>query len=99
MLILVLSIVATENSKCAEESGVFEFTDAISPACLSSCERSFLGLCRFRSRAIVEPENLSVSIVPRCSPEREGAEPFRVRSPSQVVAKLFLEFHLPLPRR
>jgi hypothetical protein len=38
------SPVATKNSECAEKSGVFGFTDAISPACLSSCDRSFLGL-------------------------------------------------------
>ncbi len=36
--------VATKNPKCAEKSGVFEFTDGISPACLRSCDRWFLGL-------------------------------------------------------
>jgi len=37
-------LVATKNRKCAEEPGVFEFADAISPVCLFSCDRSFLGL-------------------------------------------------------
>ena len=36
--------VATRNSKYADKSGVFEFVDAISPTCLFSCDRSFLGL-------------------------------------------------------
>src|ERR1019366_9515547 len=64
-------------------------------------ERSVISVVarRFRSRAVVELENLSVSVAPRCSPEREGAEPFRARSPSQVVAKLLLEVRLPLPCR
>ena len=36
--------VATKSSKCTEKSGVFEFANAISPACLFSCDRSFLDL-------------------------------------------------------
>ena len=53
--------VTTENSECAEKSGVFGFADAISPACLRSCDRSFLGLYRrFRSRAVLELENLAL---------------------------------------
>jgi len=36
--------VAINNSESAEESGVIGFTDAISPACLSSCDRSSVGL-------------------------------------------------------
>ena len=53
--------VPVKNLKCAEKSGVFGFADAISPACLSSCDRSFLGLYRrFRSRAVLELENLAL---------------------------------------
>src|ERR1035437_2893259 len=37
-------VVATKNSESAEKSGVFGFTDAISPACLRSCDRSSVGL-------------------------------------------------------
>src|ERR1035437_7533245 len=36
--------VATKNSESVEKSGVFGFTDAISPGCLSSCDRSSVGL-------------------------------------------------------
>ena len=39
-----LAPAATKNSKCAEKSGVFGFIDAISPACLRSCDRSSVGL-------------------------------------------------------
>ncbi len=36
--------VATKNSESAEKSGVFGFTEAISSACLRSCDRSSVGL-------------------------------------------------------
>jgi|GEM_PF-921418 hypothetical protein len=39
-----IQAVATKNSESAEKSGVFGFTDAISPVCLSSCDRSSVGL-------------------------------------------------------
>ena len=65
-------------------------------------ERSVISVVarRFRSQAVVKLENLSVSIVPRCSPEREVAEPFRARPlVSHVVAKLLLDLRLPRPCR
>src|ERR1039458_9753313 len=65
-------------------------------------ERSVISVVarRFRSQAVVKLENLSVSIVPRCSPEREVAEPFRARLlVSHVVAKLLLDLRLPRPCR
>jgi putative transposase len=50
--------VLTENSESSEKSGVFGFTDAISPACLCSMVSRLV--CRFRSRAVVELENLAL---------------------------------------
>jgi xylulose-5-phosphate/fructose-6-phosphate phosphoketolase len=41
----------TYLEQCAEKSGVFEFADAISPACLSSRDRSLLG---FYADSVVE---------------------------------------------
>ena len=57
-------------------------------------ERSVISVVarRFRSRVLVELENLSVSIVPRCSPEREGAEPLRAGPSSHAAANYFLRF-------
>jgi hypothetical protein len=53
--------VATENPKSSEKSRVLIITAVVSPACLSSSDRSFLGLpLRFRSRAVVELENLAL---------------------------------------
>ena len=44
MMRIKISAVATKNSERAGKSGVFGFTDAISPACLSWSDRSFLGV-------------------------------------------------------
>ncbi len=52
---------ATKNSERAGKSRVFGFTDAISPACLSWSESIVSRrVCRFRSRAVVELENLAL---------------------------------------
>src|SRR5580692_721446 len=58
--------VAAKDSEITEKSGVLGFTDAISPARLSSSDPSSLCLPgRFRSRAAVEPENLALRHQPR----------------------------------
>jgi putative transposase len=50
--------VAAKNSERAEKSRVLLWTAVISPACLCSCAARLVGL--FRSRAVVELENLAL---------------------------------------
>ena len=50
--------VATENSKSSEKSRVLIITAVVSPACLSSSDRSFLGL---PTDSVVPTENSEIS--------------------------------------
>src|ERR1035437_11010906 len=43
----------------------------------------------------VSPASLSLAFQALLDPKRNGAEPFRARSPSHVVANLFLDLRLP----
>jgi len=64
-------------SKNSERAGKSEFLDRLPLNRRHAYVRAIchLGVARrFRSRADVELENLSVSIVPRCSLEREGPD-------------------------
>ena len=60
-VILIIVAVPTENSEVSEKSGVLRITALMSPACFSASDSIVSRLARrFRSRAVVELENLAL---------------------------------------